>query len=76
MRLIAGVALLVAVGVGLLVAFKNGWSQGLLSGLTLAMSLIPEEFPIVFSVFLIMGVWRMTKENALAREMSMVELLG
>ena len=49
---------------------------GLLGGITMAMSLIPEEFPIVFSVFLIMGVWRMSKQNALVREMAMVETAG
>ncbi|KKQ27420.1 MAG: ATPase, P-type (Transporting), HAD superfamily, subfamily IC [Candidatus Magasanikbacteria bacterium GW2011_GWC2_37_14] len=75
-RMIAIVAIFVAIAVGLMMTLKNGWISGLLSGLTMAMSLIPEEFPVVFSVFLIMGVWRMTKKKALVREMTMVELLG
>ena len=75
-RYVALVAIFFAVFVGLFLAIKNGWTAGLLAGLTVAISLIPEEFPVVFSVFLIMGVWRMTKEKALIREMAMVELLG
>ncbi len=62
--------------VGILIALKTSLVNGLLGSVTLAMALIPEEFPIVFSVFLIMGVWRMTKQKALVREMAMVETLG
>jgi len=69
-------ALSFAVLVGLVLSLRQGLVAGILGGLTLAMSLIPEEFPIVFSVFLIMGVWRMTKQKALVREMAMVETLG
>ncbi len=73
---VAIMAIAVSVFVGLIISYRYNWSQGLLSGLAMAMSLIPEEFPIVFSVFLIMGVWRMAKQNALTREMAMVETLG
>jgi Ca2+-transporting ATPase len=75
-RGIAFVAVLVAVSVGVLHSFRQGLKDGVLGGLTMGMSLIPEEFPIVFSVFLIMGVWRLSRKNALAREMAMVETLG
>ncbi len=78
-RLVRGIAIIavsVAVIVGLLVALRETWIAGVLSGITMAMSLIPEEFPIVFSVFLVMGVWRMTKQDALIRKMAMVEILG
>ncbi|MFA6485800.1 MAG: cation-translocating P-type ATPase [Candidatus Magasanikbacteria bacterium] len=78
-RLVRGIAigaiasaLLVA---GVLTVF-HGWQEGVLGGLAIAMSLIPEEFPVVFSVFLIVGVWRMSRKNALVREMEMVETLG
>ena len=56
--------------------FISGWQVGLLGGITIAMSLIPEEFPVVFSVFLIMGVLRLARQKALVREMMMVETLG
>ncbi|MEK7644213.1 MAG: cation-transporting P-type ATPase [Patescibacteria group bacterium] len=59
-----------------IIAIRNGMTAGLLGAITVAMAIIPEEFPVVFSVFLIMGVWRMTKEKALIREMATVELLG
>lgn len=75
-RYVALVAIVFAVFICLFLTIKNGWTNGLLGGLTIAISLIPEEFPVVFSVFLIMGVWRLTKEKALVREMAMVEQLG
>jgi len=65
-----------AVLVAFVLAMFHGWQEGVLGGLTIAMSLIPEEFPVVFSVFLIVGVWRMSRQNALVREMEMVETLG
>jgi len=65
-----------AVLVGIIMSFKQDYIEGILSAITLAMALIPEEFPIVFSVFMIMGVWRMTHQKALVREMAMVETLG
>jgi len=69
-------AIVFALVVGFFIFLKEGIMAGLLGGITMAMSLIPEEFPIVFSVFLIMGVWRMSKQNALVREMAMVETAG
>ncbi len=73
---VAMVAIATSLIVGLLIALKTSWINGVLGATTLAIALIPEEFPIVFSVFLIMGVWRMTKQKALIREMAMVETLG
>ena len=75
-RFVAMIAFGVAVVVGLIIGYFNSWSEGVLGALTMAMSLIPEEFPVVFSVFLIMGMWRLAKKNALVREMVMVETLG
>jgi Ca2+-transporting ATPase len=40
------------------------------------MGILPEEFPIVLTVFLAIGAWRMSKKNVLTREMSAVETLG
>lgn len=75
-KYIAIVAFIVAASVTLYLSLQHGFTKGLLSGLTIAIALIPEEFPVVFSVFLIMGVWRMTKQKTLIREMAMVEILG
>ena len=48
----------------------------ILSGITLAMAMIPEEFPVILTVFLAMGAWRLAKKNALIRRMPSVETLG
>jgi Ca2+-transporting ATPase len=50
--------------------------KGFLAGLTLGMAIIPEEFPVVLTIFLSLGAWRISKKNVLARKMSAVETLG
>ncbi|PXW94331.1 Ca2+-transporting ATPase [Sphaerotilus hippei] len=50
--------------------------QGLLAGLTLAMAILPEELPVVLSLFLGLGAWRLAREKVLARSIPAVELLG
>ncbi|MGL4373109.1 MAG: cation-translocating P-type ATPase, partial [Turicibacter sp.] len=54
----------------------NDIVESLLSGITLAMAMIPEEFPVILTVFLAMGCWRLAKKNALIRRMPSVETLG
>nr|NQU89923.1 cation-translocating P-type ATPase [Bacteroidota bacterium] len=49
---------------------------GFLAGITLAMAMLPEEFPVVLTVFLALGAWRMSKKNVLARKPAAVETLG
>jgi len=75
-RKLAIVAVLFSLFVGAIISQTQGLIRGLLGALTIAMSVIPEEFPVVFSVFLIMGVWRLSKRKALVRKMVMVESLG
>ncbi len=75
-RTVALGAVSIAVLIGIILTIRHGILPGLLGALTVAISIIPEEFPVVFSVFLIMGVWRLAKEKALVREMVMVETLG
>lgn len=48
----------------------------ILSGVTLAMAIIPEEFPVILTVFLAMGAWRLARKQALVRRMPSVETLG
>ncbi len=50
--------------------------QAFLSGLTLAMSVLPEEFPVVLAVFMALGAWRMSKKNVLTRKAPAIETLG
>ncbi|MDP9750124.1 cation-translocating P-type ATPase [Thermoanaerobacter pentosaceus] len=50
--------------------------DGILSGITITMAIIPEEFPVVLTVFLAMGAWRLAKRNALIRRIPAIETLG
>lgn len=56
--------------------FKERIIQAILSGLTMAMATIPEEIPVVLTVFLAMGAWKLAKKHALTRNMKAVETLG
>ncbi|MBB3196314.1 Ca2+-transporting ATPase [Roseateles terrae] len=67
------VALLLALGWGL---SRGDWLAGLLAGLTLAMALLPEELPVVLTIFLGLGAWRLSRERVLTRRIPAVELLG
>ncbi len=48
----------------------------ILAGITLAMAMIPEEFPVILAVFLSMGAWRLARKNSLVRRLPSVETLG
>jgi Ca2+-transporting ATPase len=55
---------------------RQDWIGGLLAGITLAMALLPEEFPVVLTVFLALGAWRISREKVLTRQVPAVENLG
>ncbi|MFA6901530.1 MAG: cation-translocating P-type ATPase [Gallionellaceae bacterium] len=55
---------------------RSDWLNGLLAGITLAMTLLPEEYPVVLTVFLAMGAWRISRHQILTRSMPAVEALG
>ncbi len=55
---------------------KNDWLNGLLTGITLAMAILPEEFPVVLTIFLALGAWRMSKKNVLTRQQFAIQALG
>ena len=52
------------------------WLRGLLAGITLAMAILPEEFPVVLTIFLALGAWRISKYHVLTRRVPAVEMLG
>lgn len=54
----------------------KGWVDAFLSAATLAVAAIPEEFPVVFTFFLGVGVYRLAKRNALVRRAVSVENIG
>jgi len=50
--------------------------NGFLAGITLAMAMLPEEFPVILTIFMAMGAWRMSKKKLLTRNPSAIETLG
>lgn len=74
---IAVVGLLLACALALVYWLQLGdWLHGVLAGLTLAMAVLPEELPVILTIFLGLGAWRLAKENVLARSIPAIELLG
>lgn len=57
-------------------SFTDRLIESILSGVTLAMAMIPEEFPVILTVFLSMGAWRLAKQQSLVRKLPSVETLG
>jgi Ca2+-transporting ATPase len=55
---------------------RGNWLGGILSGLTLGMAVLPEEFPVVLVIFLTLGAWRISRNNVLTRRAPAIETLG
>jgi len=55
---------------------RANWFDGFLAGITLAMAILPNEFPVVLTIFLALGAWRISKKHVLTRRMPAVETLG
>lgn len=72
---IAGIV--ISLGVIFLFYFTRGnFLQSLLNGISVSMALLPEEFPVVLTVFLAIGAWRLSKVNVLTRNPTAIETLG
>jgi len=65
--------LLVVAAYGLM---RGDWLEAALAGITVAIAMIPEEFPMVLSVFLALGAWRLGRHNVLVRRGAVIETLG
>jgi len=50
--------------------------QSLLNGLTLAMSILPEEIPVAFTTFMALGAWKLMRDGIIIKRSSIVETLG
>ena len=55
---------------------RGNWLSGLLAGIATAMALLPEEFPVVLTVFMALGAWRMSQRHVLTRRPPVIETLG
>ncbi len=68
--------ILCALVVGAYTLTRGDFIKGLLSGITLGMAMLPEEFPVVLLVFLTLGAWRISKRKVLTRKTAAIEALG
>ena len=76
-RIFALLGLALSVTVVLLYGLtRNDWLGGLLAGITLAMSMLPQEFLLILTVFMAMGAWRLSQQRVLARRAATIETLG
>lgn len=71
-----GIAFCVIVTVVYEATGRGSWLDALLAGITLAIATIPEEFPVVLTVFLALGAWRMAAANVLVQRPAAIETLG
>ena len=72
-----GIALSLCVAIVVIYGFTTrDWLKGVLAGITLAMAILPNEFPVVVTIFLALGAWRISQNHVLARRASAVETVG
>ncbi len=79
-RLVRTLALLaLALSLALVLVYgllRGDWVQALLAGIALAMAMLPEEYPVVLTVFPALGAWRLSREGVLTRRINAIETLG
>jgi P-type Ca2+ transporter type 2C len=76
-KLFGTMGLVLSVLVVLFYGLQRGdWLAGALSGITLAMAILPEEFPLILTFFMAMGAWRISKHQVLTRQSATIETLG
>ncbi|WP_374582379.1 cation-translocating P-type ATPase [Pseudoduganella sp.] len=76
-RLLAVGGVTVSLLVGLLYGWRSGaWMPAILAGIALSMSLLPEEFPVILTVFPAIGAWRLARAQVLTRRLPAIEALG
>jgi Ca2+-transporting ATPase len=76
-KILATVGISLCIVVAMLYGLTRGdWLNGLLAGIALAMALLPEEFPVILTIFLALGAWRISQSRVLTRRIPAVETLG
>ncbi|HQQ63038.1 MAG TPA: cation-translocating P-type ATPase [Pseudomonadales bacterium] len=69
----AGMSVFLVLAYGLL---RHNWIEALLAGIALAMAMLPEEYPMVLTIFPALGAWRLSKQHVLTRRIAAIETLG
>src|SRR5262249_23952634 len=76
-RVLASMSLVLCVVVAVVYGLTRAdWLRGMLAGLALAISMVPERFPVVLIVFLALGAWRISRKRVLPRRVAAIEMLG
>lgn len=76
-KTIGVIALLTVVAILLIYGSTRGdWLEGGIAAIAAAMALIPEEFPVILTLFMALGAWRMAKVKVIARQAPAIEALG
>ncbi len=74
LSVLAGIFCIGVIGIEL--ARGAGWGEAIIGGVSLAIAAIPEEFPMVYTLYLTLGAWRLSRSRALVRRLPGVETLG
>jgi Ca2+-transporting ATPase len=75
--LLAAIGLSVCASIAVVYGVTRGrWLDGVLAGLTAAIAMVPEEFPVVLTIFLALGAWRIAQHRVLTRRVPAIETLG
>jgi Ca2+-transporting ATPase len=79
-RLVSALAVVAAGFCGAVVLAElwhgSGWGEAVVAGVSLAIAAIPEEFSMVYTLYLALGAWRLAQQKALVRRLPSVETLG
>jgi Ca2+-transporting ATPase len=76
-RVLGAFAVVVSGLLVLLVVARGGtWLEGLLAAVALSMAMLPEEFALALTVFMVIGAWRLAQQRVLARRPAVIETLG
>ena len=73
----AGIGALFFIFICIITFLKSGnWAESLLAGLTIAMSVLPEEIPVAYTTFMALGAWRLIRDGIIVKKTDIVEALG
>jgi len=68
--------LVCALVAGMYGLLRGDWTKGIISALALAIAMVPEEFPVVLTIFMAIGAWRISQKKVLTRRFPAIEMLG